>query len=172
MEKITLKWRKINPKAVVPTKRLEDAGFDIYTIDGPTVIKPHETKMFNTGLVSMFGRNIVGIVKERGSTGSIGMSVRSGVIDSGYRGEWKICLTNENNFPIELSDKVSKVTKIYGTFNKNKIKRIIYPLNKAIAQVVFMYTPLCELKPLTDKDLADEDNKSERGEGGWGSSGK
>ena len=33
-----INWYKFNPEAKLPTKRAEDAGFDIYTIDNKLVI--------------------------------------------------------------------------------------------------------------------------------------
>lgn len=153
----------------MPTKRKEDAGYDLYTTDEPTILKPHETRLFGTGLVSMFSDDLVGIVKERGSTGTHGIAVRSGVIDSGYRGEWKVALTNENDFPIEFSADVEKVQEIKGKLC-GRTKRLIYPLSKAIAQVVFLQLASCESGLLTDEDL--KEDTSERGEGGWGASGK
>ena len=90
-------WDKLNERAKLPSKRDEDAGFDIYSDSTENIIlKPNETKFFTTGLRSAFPSNYWIEIKERGSTGAVGLSVRSGVIDSGYRGEWKIMLTNVN----------------------------------------------------------------------------
>ena len=83
----SLKFAKVNDKAIIPSKRREDAGYDIYTTDRDIVLQPHQTVAFHTGLVSEFSPSWVGIVKERGSTAKYGLSIRSGVIDSGYRGE-------------------------------------------------------------------------------------
>ena len=81
-------WDKLNENAKVPTKRDEDAGFDIYSDSAEDIVlKPNETKFFSTGLRSAFPSNFWIEIKERGSTGAVGLSVRSGVIDSGYRGE-------------------------------------------------------------------------------------
>ena len=165
----TIYWDKLNENAKVPTKRREDAGLDIYTIDDGVILKPLETKMFNTGLKSAFSKDFWIEIKERGSTGTIGLSVRSGVIDSGYRGEWKIVLTNVNNFPVEFSSKVKEVTRVYYKWPFNKrIKKIIYPTRKAIAQAVVIPLPLVYNSPWSERDI----QVSERGEGGWGASGK
>lgn len=162
-------WDKLNEKAKVPNKRDEDAGFDIYTTDGECVLKPGETKFFGTGLRSAFPKNYWVEIKERGSTGAVGLSVRSGVIDSGYRGEWKIMLTNVNNYPVEFSNSIEKTTYVYSKIFKNKIKKVIYPLSKAIAQAVVIPLPHIESKHDSTAVALD---LSERGETGWGASGK
>lgn len=163
-------WDKLNERAKLPSKRDEDAGFDIYSDSMENIIlKPNETKFFTTGLRSAFPSNYWIEIKERGSTGAVGLSVRSGVIDSGYRGEWKIMLTNVNKYPVEFSHNVDKVTYVKGKIFKNKIKKVIYPLTKAIAQAVVI--PLPTIQCYYDKDMVDG-AKSNRGETGWGASGK
>ena len=163
-------WDRLNERAKLPSKRDEDAGFDIYcdSIEN-IVLKPNETKFFTTGLRSAFPSNYWIEIKERGSTGAVGLSVRSGVIDSGYRGEWKIMLTNVNKYLVEFSHSVDQVTYIKGKIFKNKIKKVIYPLTKAIAQAVVI--PLPYIQCYCDKDKVDG-AKSNRGETGWGASGK
>ena len=163
-------WDKLNERAKLPSKRDEDAGFDIYCDSTENIIlKPNETKFFTTGLRSAFPSNYWIEIKERGSTGVVGLSVISGFIDSGYRGEWKIMLTNVNKYPVEFSRDVDKVTYIKGKIFKNKIKKVIYPLTKAIAQAVVI--PLPTIQCYCDKDMVDC-AKSNRGETGWGASGK
>ena len=165
---LTIYWDKVSPLAKMPSKRDEDAGFDIYSTSLGDVLKPGETKFFSTGLRSAFPKNYWAEIKERGSTGAVGLSVRSGVIDSGFRGEWKIMLTNVNNYPVEFSRAVDKVTYVYGKVFKNKIKKVIYPLSKAIAQAVFIPLPSTECLPWDEDKIA----ASERGHTGWGASGK
>lgn len=167
--KLIIYWDLINDKAIMPTKREEDAGFDIYTTEADTILKPGETKFFGTGLRSAFPKEFWIEIKERGSTGAVGLSVRSGVIDSGYRGEWKVMLTNVNNYPVEFSHSVDKVTYIYSKVFKKKVKKVIYPLKKAIAQAVVIPVPDVVCKQ--DKGMVDNTN-SDRGQTGWGASGK
>lgn len=165
---LTIYWDLMGIWSKMPTKRDEDAGFDIYSSELEVVLKPGETKFFSTGLRSAFPKNYWIEIKERGSTGAVGLSVRSGVIDSGYRGEWKIMLTNVNNYPVEFSHGVDKVTYVYGKIFKNKIKKVIYPLSKAIAQAVVIPLPTITCKPWD----AEKIEASERGQTGWGASGK
>ena len=78
-------------------------------------------------------------------------------------------LTNVNKYPVEFSHSVDKVTYIKGKIFKNRIKKVIYPLTKAIAQAVVI--PLPTIQCYCDKDMVDG-AKSNRGETGWGASGK
>ena len=162
-------WDKLNGNAKIPTKRDEDAGFDIYSDSTKDIIlKPNETKFFSTGLRSAFPKEFWIEIKERGSTGAVGLSVRSGVIDSGYRGEWKIMLTNVNKYPVIFSHTVDKVIYVKGKIFKNKVKKVIYPLSKAIAQAVVIPLPHIECRQWDETQVA----ASERGQTGWGASGK
>ena len=162
-------WDLLNVLAKMPTKRDEDAGFDIYSDSAEDIVlKSNETKFFSTGLRSAFPKEFWIEIKERGSTGAVGLSVRSGVIDSGYRGEWKIMLTNVNKYPVVFSHTVDKVTYIKGKIFKNKIKKVIYPLSKAIAQAVVIPLPHIECREWDKTQI----EASERGQTGWGASGK
>ena len=92
----TVKFAKVRPTAKIPTKRVEDAGYDIYAnFEEPFIlINPHETKMIPTGIASACDTDYCFVLKERGSTGTKGMAQRCGIIDSGYRSEWFVPITN------------------------------------------------------------------------------
>ena len=164
MSDLYLKWHKLDDAAKVPTKRLEDAGYDIYTVENNVMLMPGEKHMFSTGLQSAFSPHFVGIVKERGSTGTNLLAVRSGVIDSGYRGEWKIVIQNLGKLPVLFTNAVKNIQ------NMND-KVLLYPTSKAIAQVVFLNVTQFDDVEGVDDDLSTID-PSARESGGWGSSGK
>lgn len=161
-------FAKVKEDAIIPNKRKEDAGFDIYAcLDTPyLVIQPHETIMIPTGIASAFSSKYVAILKERGSTGTKGMGQRSGVIDSGYRGEWLVPITNHNTKPIIMyKDKQSLelIKKEYSDF-------IAYPMTKAICQAVIQPIPRIKTYEISYDEL--KEIESERGIGKLGSSGK
>ena len=91
-----VKFAKVHPNAIIPSKRDEDMGFDIYACfdEDYIVINPHETKLIPTGIASACNPEYGFLLRERGSTGSKGIALRAGVIDSGYRNEWFVGLTN------------------------------------------------------------------------------
>ena len=103
-------FAKMKEGAIIPSKRMEDGAFDIYACFDEDYIEiaPHETKMIPTGLASAFSPSYVAIIKERGSTGTKGMGQRSGVIDSGYRGEWFLPITNHNQKTLVIMKKDCK----------------------------------------------------------------
>ena len=95
-------FAKVKEGGKIPSKRDEDAGYDIYACfdEDYIEIKPHETKMIPTGIASSCSDDFVFLLRERGSNGSKGIAQRCGVIDSGYRGEWFVPLTNENDVSV------------------------------------------------------------------------
>ena len=164
-----------NKSVIIPTKREEDGAFDIYANfeEDYIIIKPHETKMIPTGLHSAFSSDYVAILKERGSTGSKGIGQRCGVIDSGYRGEWFVAITNHNSFPVIIAkENVSPLDiPIILTEYEGIIKaHIIYPYEKAIAQCIMVEVPKLYTEEVTMDELLSY--KSERGTGALGSSNK
>lgn len=126
-----VKWI-IGINGTKPSKREEDLGYDIYAAkienldqekyadffkhvkQGSLVMEPGEIVGVPTDIKTQIDKGYGFIVKERGSTGSKGLSVRCGVIDSGYRGEWIIFLNNTSD------------------------KTVVYDLNRAIAQAVIV----------------------------------
>lgn len=98
----TIKFAKVKDNAIIPSKTLENAGYDIYGIFGDNsdknrIIKPHQTKLIPTGIACALPTKYYFQVEERGSTGSKGIKKSAGVIDSGYRGEIFIAITNTTN---------------------------------------------------------------------------
>ena len=105
-----VKFAKVHPNAIIPSKRDEDMGFDIYACfdEDYIVINPHETKLIPTGIASACNPKYGFLVFERGSTGSKGIARRCGVIDSGYRNEWFIGLTNTTNNTTAITHPIIK----------------------------------------------------------------
>ena len=161
-------WAKVKEGAKIPTKRVEDAGYDIYACfdEDYIEIKPHETKMIPTGLASACSDDYVFVLRERGSNGSKGVAQRCGVIDSGYRGEWFVPITNCNTIPLVIS-KLSKEDTEKEVKNHNII---YYPYSKGIAQFVMIEVPEFKEKEVSYEELLEI--KSERGTRALGSSNK
>lgn len=79
-----IKFAKVRPKAVIPSKRDEDANFDCYAhFDEDFIcIGPHQTKILNLGIASAFSDKYMVMLNERGSTGTKGIKISAGIIDS------------------------------------------------------------------------------------------
>lgn len=91
-----IKFAKTHPNAIIPSKNDEDMGLDIYAcFDEDCIeIEPHQTVLIPTGIASCCDLEYGLVIKERSSTGSKGIAVRAGIIDSSYRGEIKVAITN------------------------------------------------------------------------------
>ena len=125
-----MKFSKVREDAKIPQKRVEDAGYDIYACfdEDYTVIKSHECKFIPTGIASAFENDYVALLRERGSTGSRQMALRCGVIDAGFRGEWKVALDNTSSKTIYIIKE--------GVTLETSEPHIVYPYEKAIAQFI------------------------------------
>lgn len=163
----TVKFARVRPTAVIPTKRDEDAGFDIYANfeDDFIIINPHTTTLIPTGIASACDIDYCFILKERGSTGRKGIAQRCGVIDSGYRNEWFVPITNTTNKKIAIVKK-----DVDYIFMKNTSGYTIYPYEKAISQALVVPVPKVNIEELTYDEL--KEIASDRGMGALGSSGK
>lgn len=167
---LTIFWHREDENAIIPTKRDEDAGFDIYTIEDEVLLKPGQKYSFDTGLAVALNRSDYWLmVFDRGSTGSIGLHVHCGVIDNGYRGRIFICLCNDNSYSILVTNKIDKA----GMGTKNGQDVFLYPAKKAIAQIIPVQMPKVSSLEIVDT-LWNETfkNNSVRGTGKLGDSGK
>ena len=160
-----LYFAKVKPSAIIPSKRDEDAAYDIYACfdDDYLVIPPHKTVLIPTGIATVFSPKWVALLRERGSNGSKGIAQRAGVIDSGYRGEWFVPLTNTNRVPVVIVKKGVELPLMYND-------AIIYPYEKGIAQLLMVEVPKLRTKEISYEELLQFN--SERGTGALGSSGK
>lgn len=100
-----LVFAKVKPNAIIPTKKYEDAGRDVYACfdEDYMVIPAHTTKLIPTGIASAMSPKYEIRLRDRGSNGSKGIHVNAGSIDSGFRGEWFVAWCNTNNKDVVLS---------------------------------------------------------------------
>ena len=164
-------FAKVKTDATIPSKRDEDMGFDIYACfdEDYMVINPHETKLIPTGIASACDSKYGFLLRERGSTGSKGIALRAGVIDSGYRNEWFVGLTNTTNKVLFISKLNERETydKYYGDIMPESF---VYPYSKAIAQALVVEVPKMKVAEISYDEL--KAIESERGMGKLGDSGK
>ena len=164
---LQVKFAKIHPSAIIPTKNTEDAGYDLYSCfkEDSLVIEPNTTVIIPTGLKSAYSDTHMVLAKERGSTGYKSMSLRAGVFDSGFRNEWKIMINNTGNKAILITKETNQ-----DTLDILSDDYIIYPYSKAIAQFLFLPVPLVEIEEVDEAEI--DSIPSIRGLGMLGSSGK
>jgi dUTP pyrophosphatase len=143
--RMVLKIKKLNKDAVIPAYQTKEAaGFDLHSIED-VVIKPGERKLIGTGLAFEieFGYEVQ-IRPRSGLAYKHGITVLNtpGTIDSDYRGEIKVLLINHGNEEFEIKK------------------------NERIAQAVI--APVIQAEIVEVEELSD----TERGSGGFGSTGK
>jgi len=140
-----MKFKKLTTTAITPTRGSPNsAGLDLYA-DQDVLVTSGASVMLGTGIAIEIQKDHVGLVAIRSSVGKAGVALANsvGVIDSDYRGEIKLCLT---------------YTAGSGGHYIRK--------GQAIAQIVIMPVLLVELVQV------DALSTTERGTGGFGSTGK
>lgn len=162
---VNIYFAKIRPSAIIPSKRTEDAGYDIYANfdDDFIIIEPHMTTIIPTGIASSCPSEYCFVLKERSSTGSKGIAQRCGIIDSGYRGEWGVPITNTTNKRLVIAKK-----SVLDMFADRDF--LIYPYEKAITQALVVPVPNTISTEITYEEL--KNISSERDVGAFGSSNK
>lgn len=152
-----VKIKKLNPNAVIPKYAKDgDAGMDLVATE---IIKDTPEQItYGTGIAVEIPEGFVGLVFPRSSVRKTGLQLSNsvGVIDSGYRGE--IQATFNKIFGGDRFYDETKITEI--TSND------FYKVGDRIAQIMIIPYP-----PIQFVEV-DELSDSERGEGGFGSTGK
>ena len=143
---ITVKFVKVKPEAQIPVRGSEQAaGYDLSACINKTImIAPHTTTKIGTGLAIQPPEGYFGAVFARS-----GLAFRDGlrpancvgVCDEDYRGEYMVALHNDSD-----------------------VYHFVEP-NERIAQLVFL--------PYLDVEFEEADtlNDTDRGAGGFGSTG-
>lgn len=163
--KDTVFFSKVSENAIIPSKRIEDAGYDFYAcLDDIDDIELEVGKptLVPTGIATALPKHLyLNLKHERGSTAKLGMSVLAGVVDSGFRGEIfvNICSLYKK---IIISKHYDEITE------KNGV--IYYPVKKAVAQGTIDLVPKITLQEIPYHEL--KNMKSERGTSMLGASGK
>lgn len=171
-----LKFAKVKPNAIIPTRREEeDAGYDIYADfedkitgcknkDHAIFFNPHETRVVPTGIACALHPSKFIQICERGSTGTKGIKVSAGILDSSYRGEIFVAITNANDCDLVIADR--NIDLGY----RSDRKYILYPTDMAIAQLIVHEVPVMDIEEISYEEL--KQIPSYRGIGSLGSSGK
>lgn len=110
MQNISVKFKKLNQNAIVPTYGTQySAGADLYACDGKEVtIEPHQTAFVHTGIAIELPDTTVGVICARSglaSKRSLAPANKVGIIDCDYRGELIVALHNHSNEPQTIADK-------------------------------------------------------------------
>ena len=141
--KLHIKIKKLHEDAIIPKyAKAGDAGLDLTSV--VSNISPNGYVEHKTGLAVEIPDGYVGLLFPRSSISKLDMTLANsvGVIDSGYRGE--ICLR----------------------FKRASNGKGMYKVGDKVGQLVIIPYPKVELEEVTELD------DTERGSGGFGSSGE
>ncbi|MFN2612343.1 MAG: dUTP diphosphatase [Solirubrobacterales bacterium] len=140
-------FQKLSEKATLPTRAHEgDAGMDLCAAEAAS-IGPGERVQVGTGLAVEIPEGWAGMVLPRSGLAlrhGISLVNAPGLIDPGYRGEIRILLLNTDantEFKVAVGDRVAQL----------------------------LLTPFSTARPVESRSLSE--SESERGAGGFGSSG-
>ncbi len=138
----TLHIQKLDPAAKVPTRAYEHDAGLDLFALERHTLQPGEGRIFKTGIAIEINPGFVGLVWDRSSMGKKGIKTMGGVIDSGYRGEVGVILWNISKEPQEI-------------MSGDKIAQLL-------------------IQPISTPQTKEVEilSSSERGVGGFGSSGK
>lgn len=144
--KISMNVKKLNDRATVPTYGSAcAAGADLYACEeNGAELAPHETRLIHTGIAMAIPEGYVGLVYARSGLASkrgLAPANKVGVIDSDYRGEIMVALHNHSDVAQRIEN------------------------GERIAQIVFTQYAAA------DFSVTDELDETERGAGGFGSTG-
>lgn len=133
----------LEPRAIMPTRAHEfDAGLDLYSAQEDTYIYQDDSVLFDTGVHIQLPKNTVGFLKSKSGLNVKHGITSEGVIDCGYVGSIMVKLYNHGSKPY----KVCKGDKI--------------------SQLVILPCILPEL------EVVDSLEETERGDNGFGSTGR
>lgn len=166
---LQVKIKKLSEKAVIPAyAKPGDAGLDLVATDFE--MDNDGNAIYKTGIAVEIPEGYVGLLFPRSSNSKkdLLLSNSVGVIDSGYRGE--VMLKFKSNFRIlenydEIKEQYSKGLPPDNIQVKNVFNNI-YSVGERVAQLIIMPYPQIEFEEV------EELSKTERGEGGYGSTGK
>ena len=142
-----LTFKKLDPKAVIPSRATPgSAGLDLCAcLDSPVVLAPGEIKMIPIGITAQPDSDDIALLiyPRSGLSSKFGVSLANcvGVVDSDYRGAWFVPLINHGSAPFTVEHGM-RVAQMIPT-------RILMP----------------------EIEVSDELTETERGSGGFGSSG-
>ena len=142
-----VKIKKLRNDAIIPTRgSSEAAGYDLYACcDNSIFIRPHETVKIGTGLAIELPEGTFGAIFARSGLATksgLAPANKVGCCDSDYRGEYIIALHNHSNET-----------------------QCVQPKDRIAQLIVMPYIPV-------DIKECDELSNTERGDSGFGSTGR
>lgn len=154
-----VKIKKLDKNAVIPSYAKDgDAGMDLTAVS--RTVDADGNVVYGFGLAFEIPHGYVGLIFPRSSNSKKDLALTNcvGVIDAGYRGEVMVKFRpsgEKGNFVMADGEKVAL---------QSRYDAKIYKVGERVAQIIIMPFPSIEFVEV------EELSKTERGEGGFGSS--
>ena len=157
-----IKVKLLTDSASLPLKaHPSDAGYDLYATS--RTFDKDGNAVYGTGIAMEIPKGYVGLIFPRSSISKYDISLSNavGVIDSGYRGEITLKFRPAPGY---RNDFMAEEDSDHYTYIR--IGRLLYNIGERIGQLIILPIPQIEFETVSAL------SPSERGEGGYGSSGK
>lgn len=155
-----VKIKKLHPDAVIPSyAHATDCGMDLTAVS--RTFDEYGNVVYGFGLAFEIPEGYAGFIFPRSSNYKSGLLLTNcvGIVDSGYRGEVMAKFVTRLNYPSYENENKSKIRHIY---DEDKT----YNIGDRVAQMVILPYPKVEFVEV------DELSNSDRGDGGYGSTGR
>ena len=172
-----VKIKKLCDSAVIPSyAKPGDAGMDLVATS--RIFDKYGNVEYGTGLAMEIPEGYVGFIFPRSSISKQDLSLANavGVIDSGYRGEIKFKFkptlaymdfgATEDVHGVYKESNTFDFVGIAGDIQKDSIEASIYEVGDRVGQIIILPYPYIDFEEVDN--LSD----TERGTGGYGSTGK
>ena len=166
--------KKLHENAIIPTyAKKGDAGMDLTAVTRHFDLEGNV--IYGTGLAIEIPEGYVGLIFPRSSICNKDLSLTNavGVIDSGYRGEISakfkptLCFRPNEKTELDVMEEYGEIDGVYIPYDESiPIEPILYNVGERIAQLIIIPYPQIEF------EIVEELTQTERGDGGYGSSGK
>ena len=133
---------KVFPGGITPVRKHENDAGLDLALPADLIIGPRSRAFVNTCVAVELPQGTAGIIKSRSSLNKAGVQCEGGVIDEGYRGTIGLILYNHNDYPFKFR-RGDRVAQL-----------LVMPV---------MYTEVIKVSDLSE---------TERGDGGFGSTGR
>ena len=158
-----VKIKKLNPNAVIPSYAHDgDAGMDLTAVSKTE--DEYGNIVYGTGLAFEIPKGCVGLLFPRSSNAKKDLTLSNavGVLDSTYRGEVTFKFKRQLKIVEKNVSKIAYSRNVEDDFDEYAS----YESGERIGQIIIFPYPTIEFEEV------DELSDSDRGNGGWGSTGK
>jgi dUTP diphosphatase len=163
-----LKVKLLHPDAKAPTvvHAGSDLGFDLYSIEN-VILHPGKPVKVRTGIAIEGPPGCGFVLGDRSSMAAKGITYAGGRIDAGYRGELLVCLINVNQPDYSLNF----IRNIAGAITEVQLQHTDVSIAIHTGDKIAQMSPF-QAQTHFKINVVEELSATDRGAGGFGSSGR